>query len=130
MGPNCEFDIGWAEAVAVELGLRLALHMGLLSLDLNQSNRFLVRSDNMGVVHVVNSGRSRSHNTNTVLKEIYALLASQGTLLSALHVPSRENVSDALSRGDVAAFLQGFPTARERVLLPLPSHLNDKLIPL
>lgn len=30
VGPKCAFDIGWAEAVAVELGLRMALHLSQL----------------------------------------------------------------------------------------------------
>lgn len=129
VGPKCEFDIGWAEAVAVELGLRLALHTGSLSAISHFSNRFLVRSDNSGVVHVVNSGRSRSDHTNTVLKEIYGLLAAHSLLLSATHVASRDNVSDALSRGDIPAFLAGFPAATTRIHLPLPSHLAGRLSP-
>jgi hypothetical protein len=39
VGPNQEHDIGWAEAVAVELGLRLALQLGLLD---DPGRRFLV----------------------------------------------------------------------------------------
>ena len=34
VGPHQEFDIGWAEAVAVELGLWLALNIGLLGNDM------------------------------------------------------------------------------------------------
>src|SRR5882672_3613161 len=33
VGPRQEFDIGWAEAVAVELGLRLAISLNFLSSD-------------------------------------------------------------------------------------------------
>ncbi|KAG1764995.1 hypothetical protein EDD22DRAFT_775474, partial [Suillus occidentalis] len=29
VGPGCKHNIGWAKATAVELGLRLALHLGL-----------------------------------------------------------------------------------------------------
>lgn len=37
VGPNRAFDIGWAEAVAVELGLRVAIHLGILSVSFRVS---------------------------------------------------------------------------------------------
>ncbi len=70
VGPNQPFDIGWAEAVAVELALRLALHHDVISSATHAGTLLLVRSDNQGVVTVVNKGRSRSSNTNRVLKEV------------------------------------------------------------
>ncbi|KAJ7435636.1 hypothetical protein FB451DRAFT_955922, partial [Mycena latifolia] len=64
-----------------------------------------VRSDNSGVVAVTNKGRSKSRETNRILKHIYALQAQARVRVKSEHVPSRENVSDALSRGDIPAFL-------------------------
>ena len=124
VGPKQRYDIGWAEAVAIELALRLALNEGLLP-----PGHFLVRSDNAGVVAVLNRGRSRSRETNEVLKNVYHLMARHKLRLTAIHVSTRINVADALSRGDIEDFLSGFPKARSRVECPLPPHLSDLLIP-
>ncbi len=125
VGPNQCFDIGWAEAVAVELALHVAIDKEVLS-----SRHYLVRLDNTGVVSVLNKGRSRSHETNQVLKNIYTSLAKHNLRISAVCVPSRNNVTDALSCGDIKGFLQGFPKAQFKALVPLPTHLFDFLIPL
>ncbi|PSR81116.1 hypothetical protein PHLCEN_2v6451 [Hermanssonia centrifuga] len=123
VGPHRDFDIGWAEAVAVELGLQMAIHHGLINLRAPERNSILVRSDNSGVVTVVNKGRSRSRNTNKVLKHIYRLCADHRIHLAAQHVPGRDNISDALSRGDVAAFLAAFPAISRQTSMSLPPHL-------
>lgn len=129
VGPGREYDIGWAEAVAVELGLLMALHEGLVSRESHGGRTLLVRSDNQGVVAVTNSGRSRSRNTNIVLKNIYRSLARSQLLLRTEYVRSRDNVVDALSRGDIPGFLGSFPLATSRSLLPLPAHLTKLLVP-
>lgn len=127
VGPGQAFDIGWAEAVAVELGLLMAFHHGLITSRPAHTAHFLVRSDNEGVVAVIKKGRSRSRTTNEVLQRIYLTLADLHIHLSPLYVPSRDNVTDALSRGNISAFLAAFPFATVRSGLPLPSHLADKL---
>jgi len=91
---------------------------------------FLVRSDNAGVVAVLNKGHARNVNTNTALQRIYALLAERDMYLHAQYVPSHENIADALSRGDIKAFLAGFPSVSTQVVPPLPSYLSDKLLSL
>ena len=122
------FDIGWAEAVAVELGVRLLVHLGL---HLNVTHRrFLVRSDNQGVVEMIKKGRCRSQQSNEILKSIHHLLADFRFSIASVYVPSRLNISDALSRGNIPAFLQGFPKAASKVSLPLPPHLSSKLLSL
>ncbi len=127
VGPLQRFDIGWAEAVAVELGLMMAIHHGLLSQLPSDRARILVRSDNNGVVHPLNSGRSRSQETNGVLKRVYIALARSRVTLHAVYVPSRENVADALSRGDIQSFLSGFPNATTQTNCSLPPALCDLL---
>lgn len=122
VGPLQEFDIGWAEAVAVELGLQVALHCQLLS-----PGRYLVRSDNAGVVAVINKGHSRSARTNDVLRRIYCALVNAHISLEAIYVESRINITDALSRGDIAGFLRGFPQASDKISLPVPTHLISRL---
>ncbi|PSR80886.1 hypothetical protein PHLCEN_2v6595 [Hermanssonia centrifuga] len=101
VGPKKEFDIGWAEAVAVELGMHMAIHHSLIASRPLHQNSILVRSDNSGVTTVINKGRSRSRNTNIILKNIYKLCAEHRVHLVAEHVAGKSNISDALSRGDV-----------------------------
>jgi hypothetical protein len=125
VGPGQTHDIGWAEAVAVELGLLIAVQYGAVRGEV--ARRYLVRSDNQGVVAVLNKGRSRSEQTNEVLKRVYTLLAQKGISLHAEYVASRDNVTDALSRGDIAEFLRGFPDAVERAALELPVPLQTLL---
>jgi hypothetical protein len=127
VGAELEHDIGWAEAVAIELGLRLVIHLGLFEGRPHHERTFLVRSDNAGVVAVTNKGWLRSRTTNQTLKHVYLLQVQSGAHVRAIHVAGRENVSDALSRGDVNGFLKGFPSATTKVSLPLPKHLSDKL---
>ncbi len=127
VGPQWDFDIGWAEAVAVELGLHLAIKSGQVPGNGTQKSRFLVRSDNMGIVATINKGRSRSRQSNTVIKRIFTELADRRISLLATYVPSAHNVADALSRGDMPAFLRDFPTATTHFPMPLPPALSGKL---
>jgi hypothetical protein len=127
VGPRQDYDIGWAEAVAVELGLRLAMSVNFLSNGKAKSHTFLVRSDNSGIVSVTNKGRSRSRETNKILKHIYLLQAQHQIRVKSVHVTSRDNISDALSRGAIKEFLSGFPSVNTQASIPLPSHLSDKL---
>lgn len=129
VGPHHTFDIGWAEAVAVELGLRAALHLGIISESAPSNLSYIVRSDNAGVVAVTNKGRSRSSETNAVLKHIYRLQATCCVRLHAVYVSTHCNIADALSRGDIQAFKASFPEAADPISFPLPPHLSGKLIP-
>jgi len=126
-GPGSEFNIGWAEAIAIELGLLMLLHLGTRINRRPGHNHILVRSDNAGVVDTLKKGRSRSAETNRSLKRIHILLATSDLVLHGKHVASRENVSDALSRGDITGFLTGYPAASEKVTLDPPPSLSKKL---
>lgn len=128
IGPGKQFDIGWAEAVAVELGLRMVINHELLRDCAEPVSKLLVRSDNMGVVAVVNKGRSRNANTNNTLREIFSILASHRLSLYTEYVSSSANIADALSRGDVAGFLENFPRASVRTDCSLPLYLQGLLI--
>ena len=130
VGPRQVFNIGWAEAVAIEIGLRLVISLHFLSDHCVAGHSFLVRSDNAGVVFVTNKGRSRSRETNKILKHIYQLQACHRIRLKSMHVASRNNISDALSRGKIKEFLTGFPSVDTQISLPLPTNLADKLISL
>ena len=92
-------NIGWAEIVAIELGLLFAVHMGYSDV------HFMVKSDNQGVIHAIQGGKSRSPEQNSVLQRITTILSHYKIWISSSYVPSLENLADRPSRG-----------------LPAPSH--------
>jgi hypothetical protein len=86
-------NIGWAEIVAIELGLLLASHRGY------SDTHFLVKSDNQGVIFAIEGGKSRSPEQNSVLQRITLILSQRKLWISSLYVPSLENLADLPSRG-------------------------------
>ena len=86
-------NIGWAEIIAIELGLLLAVHKGY------SHSHFLIKSDNQGVIHAIEGGKSRSPSQNLVLQRITTLLAQHELSISSLYVPSLDNLADPPSRG-------------------------------
>jgi hypothetical protein len=94
--PNWDRDgrnIGWAEFVAIELGLLFAIHRG------HSDVHFLIKSDNQGVIHAIEGGKSRNSEQNMVLQRITLLLSQHKLWISSLYVPSVENLADLPSRG-------------------------------
>ena len=104
-------NIGWAEIVAIELGLLFAINRGF------SDTNFLIKSDNQGVIHAIEGGKSRSPEQNTVLQRITTLLSQHKLWISSLYVPSLDNLADLPSRGHPA-------TSRTRAFstftLPIP----------
>ena len=86
-------NIGWAEFVAIELGLLFAIDRGYSDV------HFRIKSDNQGVIHAIEGGKSRSPEQNTVLQRITLLLSSHKLWISSFYVPSSENLADLPSRG-------------------------------
>jgi hypothetical protein len=86
-------NIGWAEIIAIELGLLFAIHRGY------SATHFLIKSDNQGVIHAIKGGKSRSPEQNLVLQRITLLLSHHKLWISSLYVPSLENLADLPSRG-------------------------------
>lgn len=86
-------NIGWAEMVAIELGLMFAVHHGYSDV------HFLIKSDNQGVIHAIEGGKSRSPEQNLVLQRITLALSHHKIWISSLYVPSLDNLADAPSRG-------------------------------
>ena len=107
-------NIGWAEFVAIELGLLFAVHKGFSNI------HFLIKSDNQGVIHAIEGGKSRSPEQNTVLQRITHLLTQHRFWISSLYVPSLDNLADPPSRG--------LP-ALNRLHSPLSFTLPDRLQP-
>ena len=79
--------------VAIELGLLLAIHQGYSDV------HFMVKSDNQGVIHAIEGGKSRSPEQNSVLQRITSLLTHHKIWISSLYVPSVDNLADRPSRG-------------------------------
>jgi hypothetical protein len=127
VGPQQDFDIGWAEAVAVELGLQLTLSLGIVGNGKLGGHTLLVWSDNAGIIAVTNKGRSGSRETNKILKHVYVLQAQNHLCLKATHIASHLNISNALSQGVIKEFLKGFPSVNIQASVHLPDHLSDKL---
>lgn len=86
-------NIGWAEMVAIELGLLFAIHHGYSDV------HFVLKSDNQGVIHAIEGGRSRSPEQNVVLQRITSLLSRYKIWISSYYVPSLNNLADLPSRG-------------------------------
>ena len=128
VGPGYQFDIGWAKAVAVEMDLCMVIHYQIKATLPLSVSKLLVWSDNMGIVHVVNKGRSRSLNTNNMLREIFTLLAASALLLHTEYIKSKINIADSLSRGDTAGFLKNFPDATTKTNCCMSQHLQYLLL--
>jgi hypothetical protein len=86
-------NIGWAEMVAIELGLMFAVHRA------HSDVHFVIRSDNQGVIHAIKGGKSRSSEQNLVLQRITTLLSHHKIWISSSYVPSLDNLADLPSRG-------------------------------
>ena len=86
-------NIGWAKFMAIELGLLFAVHKGFSNI------HFLIKSDNQGVIHAIEGGKSRSPEQNMVLQQITHLLTQHRLWISSQYVPSLDNLADPPSRG-------------------------------
>ena len=86
-------DIGWGEMVAIELGLRLVTALG------RHDAHFILRSDNMGVIHALEGGRSRNLQQNRILQRIVILVCTHNVWLTTNYVRSIDNPADPPSRG-------------------------------
>jgi hypothetical protein len=86
-------NIGWAEIIAIEFGLLFVVQKGF------SDTHFLIKSDNQGVIHAIEGGKSRSPEQNTVLQRITTLLSHHRLYISSQYVPSLVNLADPPSRG-------------------------------
>jgi hypothetical protein len=103
--------------VAIEIGLIVAISNGY------SNTHFTIRSDNQGVIHAIEGGKSRSPEQNVVLQRITLLLSSHNIWISSLYVPSSTNLADPPSRGlPIMAF------SRKLFNIALPSALKPFII--
>jgi hypothetical protein len=112
--------IGWAEMVAVEFGLRLAIHRGYSDI------HFHVHSDNEGVIGALDGGKSRNPEQNRVLRRIVSLMRSHSIWMTITYVRSDDNIADKPSRGEVPIHA-GFSPAPSSFKIPycLKSLVRD-----
>lgn len=106
-------DIGWAEMVAIDLGLRALVRSGLRDV------RVQLHSDNQGGVQALKAGRSRNVVQNDILQRLSSFALEHGIRISVEWVRSCDNLADGISRGV-------FPPARFRFSSPppLPDYLK------
>lgn len=86
-------DIGWAEILALEFVIRLAILRGY------SNTHFRIRSDNQGVIGALDAGKSRNSQQNCVLRRIVSLMREHSLWITSLYVPSKDNLADVPSRG-------------------------------
>ena len=104
-------NIGWAEMVAIELGLMFAVHRG------HSDIHFIIKSDNQGVIYAISGGKSRSPEQNLVLQRITTFLSHHKIWVSSSYVPSLDNLADLPSRG---LPVPGYSRAPSSFTLPSP----------
>ena len=105
-------DIGWAEAVGMELLVRITLTLGSFP-------GIQIHGDNTGVIEGWWTGRSRNVETNRCFRRVHELLETHDTVLTTRYVNTHRNPADGPSRGI-------YPPAH--LLLP-PIEIPDEIKP-
>jgi len=108
-------DIGWAEAVGMELLVQAILQHSTLP-------GIKVFGDNNGVVEGWWAGRSRNSQTNRVFRRIHELLEERGTFLATRYVNTAQNPADGPSRGIYPSKLLLLPPIK------LPDEIKDFVV--
>ena len=88
-------DIGWAEAIAVELVARILFERGLSNASI------LIRGDNQGVVGSYGRGRGRNLHVNLAIRRTEVIGTSSNVLYMLEYVESKQNKADPISRGEL-----------------------------
>lgn len=93
-------DIGWLEAIALELLMYFIVQLGYRNIHL------LMHSDNTGAIGAHEKGRSRNIATNLCVRRTYLISAEHLIIPKFVYIPSAENPADPISRGvlGVASF--------------------------
>lgn len=110
-------DIGWLEAIAVELAVRALYFAGW------KDKSIIIHSDNQGVIGAFSHGRSRNFQVNLAIRRVEQLAMVSNVLHILTYTPSADNKADPISRGEVGSF--------ESRLSPcqLPNELNQFITP-
>jgi hypothetical protein len=108
-----ERDIGWAEAVVVEMAVEWIIVCG------TRNASVTIHCDNQGVVGAWACGTSRSWQQNETIARVTARAASENLWISLLYIESKLNPADFPSRG--VAPPDSLPS---HLFLPIPAHLR------
>jgi len=108
----------WAEMVAVELGLRVAISAGV------HSTTIIIRSDNMGVIRALETGNEKHDQRKEVLDTILDIARSSDITILPNWVSTKLNLADKPSRGEFSSKTLLFPTQ-----LLVPFHLSELIYP-
>ncbi|KAJ1299538.1 hypothetical protein OPQ81_011096 [Rhizoctonia solani] len=111
-------DIGWAEAVALELAVDGVITLGF------RNTSIICHCDNQGVVYAGATGRSRNAQQNATFIWILNKATAAGLHIMIHYIKSAENLADEPSRGIVPR-----SRAPAQVHIPIPSIYAPFLAP-
>ncbi|KAG9105221.1 hypothetical protein FRC07_009484, partial [Ceratobasidium sp. 392] len=109
-------DIGWAEAIALEMAIIWLTHMGCRDASVT------AHCDNQGIVFAWEACRSRNAHQNESIARSYATAVAHNLLVNVPYIRSEDNPADLPSRGihPPDRVWATFPP-------PIPDHLADFL---
>lgn len=110
-------DIGWLEAIAVELAVRILFDQGL------SNSTIIIHSDNQGVIGAFRHGRSRNFHVNLCIRRVEALAMASNVLHLLTYTESAKNKADPISRGEIGSLSSRLPSPE------LPSELVNFILP-
>ena len=85
--------------------------------------RILFHCDNMGTVHTINKGRSKSTNVMKLMRKLVLTAAMHSFAFSSTYVASKDNgIADSLSRFQTDRFRQLAPSAHQDPC-PVPAEV-------
>jgi hypothetical protein len=86
-------EIGWAEAVALEVAIRHIAGMGV------NHRQVKIHSDNQGSIGQYRKGKGANRHTNKCIRRAVSIMMKKGFDVELEWVRSADNRADALSRG-------------------------------
>lgn len=86
-------DIGWLEAVAVELAILTMVDQGI------RDAQVLINSDNQGVIGACDKGRGNNFQVNFSIRRNNVLFLNSNLSICLNFVESEKNLADPISRG-------------------------------
>ena len=88
-----------------------------------------INSDNLAVVHIINSSTSKDLTIITLLRQFVLDCMTSNILVRSVHLPGHLNTcSDLLSRGQVTKALQLFPHLQRTPVMVPPQWTLDQLL--
>lgn len=92
-----EWNIGWLEAIAVELAVHTLFDMGW------HNASVIIRSDNQGVIGAFQKGQSCNFQVNLSIHCVKAIVMESNVFHTLQYIESAQNRADATSRGEVGS---------------------------